>query len=175
MNSMVLSISCGVKLASTFSFTRRLVPYNYSNDASWTSQIEAGAGAGVIWNGGSTRAAGHSRPAIAGGIQPDDSTFPTVCGVDSRPSASSGQAFRGNDCGLERPCLANDTSIRVREIFVQAGGIKNSVVCTARDSRARASTFKHGRPARDGHRTCSYTTGPCTARRSGVCYRSAGK
>ena len=66
-------------------------------------------------------------PAKAG-IQSDDSTFPKVCGVDSR--------FRGNDYGLERPCLANDTSTRVREIFVQAGGIKNSVVCTARDSRA---------------------------------------
>ena len=33
-----------------------------------------------------------------------DSAFPKLCGVDSR--------FRGNDCGLERPCLANDTTTR---------------------------------------------------------------
>jgi hypothetical protein len=39
-----------------------------------------------------------------------DGAFAKVCGVDSRPSASSGQAFRGNDCGLEGPCLANDTT-----------------------------------------------------------------
>jgi hypothetical protein len=31
-----------------------------------------------------------------------DSAFPKVSGVDSR--------FRGNDCGLERACLANDTT-----------------------------------------------------------------
>jgi hypothetical protein len=48
------------------------------------------------------RNAGHSRPAMAGGIQSVDNAFPKVCRVDSR--------FRGNDCGLERPCLANDTS-----------------------------------------------------------------
>jgi hypothetical protein len=35
-----------------------------------------------------------------------DSAFPKVCGVDSR--------FRGNDCGLERPCLANDTTTQAR-------------------------------------------------------------
>jgi hypothetical protein len=73
-----------------------------------------------------TQVAGHSReravipakepvipakepviPAKAG-IQPVDSAMPKVWWVDSRPSASSGQAFRGNDCGPERPCLAND-------------------------------------------------------------------
>ena len=36
-----------------------------------------------------------------------DSPFPKVCGVDSR--------FRGNDHGLEHPCLANDTIARVGE------------------------------------------------------------
>ena len=40
-------------------------------------------------------------PAKAG-IQSVNSAFPKVGGVDSR--------FRGNDCGLERPCLANDTT-----------------------------------------------------------------
>ena len=40
-------------------------------------------------------------PAKAG-IQSVHSTFPKVRGVDSR--------FRGNDCGLERPCPANDTT-----------------------------------------------------------------
>jgi hypothetical protein len=40
-------------------------------------------------------------PAKAG-IQSVDSAFPKDCGVDSR--------FRGNDCGLERPCLTNDTT-----------------------------------------------------------------
>ena len=49
---------------------------------------------------GSTRAAGHSRPAVAGGIQSDDSTFPKVCGVDPR--------FRGNDC------VPNDTSTQLK-------------------------------------------------------------
>jgi hypothetical protein len=48
------------------------------------------------------RDAGHSRPATAGGIQFVDSAFPKVCGVDSR--------FRGNDCDMHRPRLANDTS-----------------------------------------------------------------
>jgi hypothetical protein len=41
---------------------------------------------------------------MAGGIQSVDSAFPKVCQVDSR--------FRGNDCGFERPCLANNTSTR---------------------------------------------------------------
>ena len=43
-------------------------------------------------------------PAKAG-IQSVHSAFPKVRGVDSR--------FRGNDCGLERPCLANDTTTRL--------------------------------------------------------------
>jgi hypothetical protein len=34
-----------------------------------------------------------------------DSAFPKVCGVGSR--------FRGYDCGLEHPCLANHTSTQV--------------------------------------------------------------
>jgi hypothetical protein len=44
------------------------------------------------------------RPVIPAkaGIRSFDTRFPTVCGVDSR--------FRGNDCDLKRPCLANDTS-----------------------------------------------------------------
>ena len=40
-------------------------------------------------------------PAKAG-IQSVDSAFLRVCAVDSR--------FRGNDCGPERPCFANDTT-----------------------------------------------------------------
>jgi hypothetical protein len=39
---------------------------------------------------------------VEAGIQSVDSAFPKVCGVDSR--------FRGNDCGLEHPFLANDTA-----------------------------------------------------------------
>jgi hypothetical protein len=56
-------------------------------------------------------------PAKAG-IQSDDSTFPKVCGVDSR--------FRGNDCGLQRPCLANDTSTQCSSaISNQQSAIEN--------------------------------------------------
>jgi hypothetical protein len=40
-------------------------------------------------------------PAKAG-IQSANSTFPKVCGIDSR--------FRGNDCESQRPSLASDTS-----------------------------------------------------------------
>jgi hypothetical protein len=58
----------------------------------------------VTWNGDPLEP--PVIPAKAG-IQSDDSTFPKVCGVDSRPSASSGQAFRGNDCA------PNDTSTRM--------------------------------------------------------------
>ena len=56
-------------------------------------------GSGVIWN-----FIPYETPVIPAkaGIQSVNSAFPKVCGVDSR--------FRGNDCGLERPCLANDTS-----------------------------------------------------------------
>ncbi len=39
---------------------------------------------------------------VKAGIHSVDNAFPKVRGVDSR--------FRGNDCGLERPCLANDTA-----------------------------------------------------------------
>ena len=62
-----------------------------------------GAGIGVIWNG-----IPYETPVIPAkaGIQSVNSAFPRVCGVDSR--------FRGNDCGLEPPCLANDTSTTVR-------------------------------------------------------------
>jgi hypothetical protein len=42
-------------------------------------------------------------PAKAG-IQSVDTAFPKVCGVDSR--------FRGNDCDLQRPFLAKDTSTK---------------------------------------------------------------
>ena len=56
-------------------------------------------GGGVIWDG-----IPFETPVIPAkaGIQSVDSAFPRVCRVDSR--------FRGNDCGFERPCLANDTS-----------------------------------------------------------------
>jgi hypothetical protein len=55
---------------------------------------------GVIWN-----IIPYETPVIPAkaGIQSVSSAFPKVCGVDSR--------FRGNDCGLEPPCLANDTGI----------------------------------------------------------------
>ena len=58
-------------------------------------------GSGVIWN-----IIPYETPVIPAkaGIQSVNSAFPEVCGVDSR--------FRGNDCGLERPCLANDTTTR---------------------------------------------------------------
>jgi hypothetical protein len=57
------------------------------------------AGSGVIWN-----IIPYVTPVIPAkaGIQSVDSAFPKVCGVDSR--------FRGNDCSLERPCLAHDTT-----------------------------------------------------------------
>ena len=58
-------------------------------------------GSGVIWNIIPNRT--PVIPAKAG-IQSVDSVFPKACGVDSR--------FRRNDCGLERPCLANDTTTR---------------------------------------------------------------
>ena len=57
------------------------------------------AGAAVIWNGDPLDP--RVIPAKAG-IQSIDSALPKVCRVDSR--------FRGNDCGFERPCLANDTN-----------------------------------------------------------------
>ena len=43
-------------------------------------------------------------PAKAG-IQSADGAFPRVCRVDSR--------FRGNDWGLQRPCLPDDTATRL--------------------------------------------------------------
>jgi len=46
----------------------------------------------VSFGVGSLSKRGHSRPAMAGGIQSFDGAFPKVCRVDSR--------FRGNDCGL---------------------------------------------------------------------------
>src|SRR5271157_4072277 len=51
----------------------------------------------VIWN-----IIPNQTPVIPAkaGIQSVDSAFPKGCRVDSR--------FRGNDCGLERSCLAND-------------------------------------------------------------------
>jgi hypothetical protein len=57
------------------------------------------AGVSVIWDG-----IAFDTPVIPAkaGIHSMDSAFPKVCGVDS--------GFRGNDCRLQRPCLANDTS-----------------------------------------------------------------
>ena len=56
-------------------------------------------GSGVIWNG-----IHFEVPVIPAkaGIQSVDSLFPRTSGVDSR--------FRANDCGLQRPCPANDTT-----------------------------------------------------------------
>jgi hypothetical protein len=63
------------------------------------SQARLLFGRGVIWN-----IIPSETPVIPAkaGIQSVNSAFPKVCGVDSR--------FRGNDCGLEPPCLANDTT-----------------------------------------------------------------
>ena len=63
------------------------------------SRAACQSGIGGIWNG--IRFEIAVIPAKAG-IQSVDGAFPTVYGVDSR--------FRGNDCGLERPCSANDTT-----------------------------------------------------------------
>jgi hypothetical protein len=56
-------------------------------------------GGGAIWNG-----IHFETPVIPAkaGIQSVVSLFPKTCGVDS--------CFRGNDCGLQRPCPADDTS-----------------------------------------------------------------
>ena len=64
------------------------------------------AGSGVIWD-----CIPYEPPVIPAkaGIQSVDRAFPRVCGVDSR--------FRGNDDGLERPCLANDTTSRRAELI----------------------------------------------------------
>ena len=53
----------------------------------------------MIWSG-----IPYETPVIPAkaGIQSVASSFPKVCGVDSR--------FRGNDCGLERLSRANDTT-----------------------------------------------------------------
>jgi hypothetical protein len=48
-------------------------------------------------------------PAKAG-TQSVESAFAKVCEVDSRPSASSGQAFRGNDSRLVNDRIPNDTN-----------------------------------------------------------------
>ena len=69
---------------------------------------------GVMWNGIPYGTA--VIPAKAG-IQSLDSAFPKVWGVDSRPSESSGQAFRGNDCDMHRPRLANDTCTAARYLW----------------------------------------------------------
>ena len=59
----------------------------------------AAVGPGIMWN-----IIRYETPVIPAkaGIHSVDNAFPKVRGVDSR--------FRGNDCGLERPCLANDTA-----------------------------------------------------------------
>jgi hypothetical protein len=61
---------------------------------------------GVIWNG-----IHFETPVIPAkaGIQSVDILFPKTCGVDSR--------FRGNDCGLVGPCLANDTTTQLSAGF----------------------------------------------------------
>jgi hypothetical protein len=73
----------------------------------WKSQIGLSVhprpGVGVIWDWSPSEA--PVIPAKAG-IQSVDYAFQKACGVDSR--------FRGNDCGLLLPCLANDTSTRRR-------------------------------------------------------------
>ena len=61
-------------------------------------QVLRSYGGGVIW--GRIPFETPVIPAKAGSHS-FDSAFPKVCRVDSR--------FRGNDCGLERACLANDT------------------------------------------------------------------
>ena len=48
-------------------------------------------------------------PAKAG-IQSVNGVFLKACRIDSRPSPSTGQAFRENDSDFERPRLANATS-----------------------------------------------------------------
>jgi hypothetical protein len=65
------------------------------------SPHESRFGSGVIWN-----IIPYEKPVIPAkaGIKSVDSVFPKVCGVDSR--------FRGNDCGLQRPCRANHTTTR---------------------------------------------------------------
>lgn len=63
----------------------------------------------IIWDCTSLRAA--VIPSNAGSHSLDG-TFRRVCGVDSHPSASSGQPFRGNARGPRRPCVANHPSLR---------------------------------------------------------------
>ena len=60
---------------------------------------ESALGAGVIWTGIPIET--PVIPAKAG-IQPADRAFAKVREVDSR--------FHGNDCGLQRPRVANDAS-----------------------------------------------------------------
>jgi hypothetical protein len=77
-------------------------------DSFHAKEVVAISGVGVIWDG-----IPFETPVIPGkaGIQSVDSAFPKVCRVDSR--------FPGNDCGLQRPCLANDTSnpFRAAQVF----------------------------------------------------------
>ena len=68
-----------------------------------TCRASAPQGSGVIWNGIPFET--MVIPAQAG-IQSAGGAFPMAGGVDSR--------FRGNDCTGERPCLANDTTTRLR-------------------------------------------------------------
>jgi len=68
-------------------------------------------GSGVIWN--QVPFDTQVIPAKAGIHSPNLRKY-AVYGLDSRPSAGSGQAFRGNDCGFQCACLANDTSTRRR-------------------------------------------------------------
>ena len=81
-----------------------------SNITQWISHVKEQLGAGVIWHGDPLEP-----PVILAkaGIQSVDRLFPKTCGVDSR--------FRGNDCGLARLCLANDTTRR-QNMLLSCGG-----------------------------------------------------
>ncbi|MGA2310724.1 MAG: hypothetical protein ABSG57_14415, partial [Candidatus Bathyarchaeia archaeon] len=53
----------------------------------------------------------HSRPAMAGGIQSDDSTFPKVCGVDSSRHCGTGMT-RSRKCHIALMNLGRSFSIK---------------------------------------------------------------
>jgi hypothetical protein len=73
--------------------------------------VKRNFGDGALWNISPNETA--VIPAKAG-IQSVDRPFPKVCGADSR--------FRGNDCGLKRPCLANDATTNPVQTIAFSGG-----------------------------------------------------
>jgi hypothetical protein len=95
--------------ASTF----RLFSYSWrtlSNalyDASW---LEPRCWCRLAWD--TLRSAGHSRQPT--GIHSANLREYPVDGLDCRPSASSGQALRGNDRRLDRDAIPNDIDTRRR-------------------------------------------------------------